>query len=115
MDKERRRRHIAALLLLIFAAFACGNTLCVHSHVNADGGVVTHSHPYLPSSGHSHSAAQLLTLAAVNAIGFESADGVAGIMAPQQLCTTVHAVAAPAAKCAAGLDTRSLRAPPVIA
>lgn len=69
--KERTRRLTAALLLAVFAAFACGNTMFTHSHVGADGGVVTHSHPYLPSAHHTHSAALLLTLSAFNGIAFD--------------------------------------------
>lgn len=113
--KERTRRWMAALLLVVFAAFACGNTLCVHTHVDKDGGVVTHSHPYLPSAHHSHSAAQLLTLAALNALSFDETAGAPAVQAPQQICTATAAAEMRAQLCAVLLKARSLRAPPAIA
>lgn len=54
----RKRRHTAILLLALFMAYSCCNTLFVHSHYCQDGWV-THSHPYLPGSHHSHSVAAL--------------------------------------------------------
>ena len=52
--KERTRRIAAALLLVVFAAF------------------VTHSHPYLPSSHHSHTSAQFETIGLINSLSFDS-------------------------------------------
>lgn len=52
-------------MLGVFAFFVCGNTLCLHSHRIGDYTVV-HSHPYLPSSNHSHSQQSLNTIAAFN-------------------------------------------------
>jgi len=71
--RERTRKILAALLLALFVAFVGANTLCTHTHIGPQG-MVTHSHPYLPSGHHSHSAAQFDTLAALNALNFESFD-----------------------------------------
>lgn len=69
--KERTRRIAAALLLVAFAAFVGGNTLCVHTH-SGPYGAVTHSHPYLPSSHHSHTSAQFETIGLINSLSFDS-------------------------------------------
>ncbi len=53
-------------MLSVFAFFVCGNTLCLHSHTIGDYTIV-HSHPYLPSSQHTHSQQSLNTIAALNA------------------------------------------------
>lgn len=42
------------------------NTAFVHTHLMSDGSAVSHSHPYLPSSQHSHSAASFLSIAQFN-------------------------------------------------
>lgn len=76
--KERTHRLIAAMLLALFVTFIGGNTLCVHTHVGPKG-IVTHSHPYLPSSQHSHTASQFDSLAAVNSLSFDNSDAPAAI------------------------------------
>ncbi len=47
--------------------FVFMNTVFVHTHFLSDGSAVSHSHPYLPSSHHSHSEASLLSIAQYNA------------------------------------------------
>lgn len=56
--KKRGRGNIIAIVLtVLFAAYYSGSTLFVHTHFIGFGrGTVTHSHPYLPDSHHSHSA-----------------------------------------------------------
>lgn len=39
----------------------------MHTHVGSDGRHITHSHPFIPSSGHTHSAMQLDQIAGFNA------------------------------------------------
>lgn len=38
----------------MFVNFMFSNTMFMHVHKDADGQPVTHSHPYIPSSGHTH-------------------------------------------------------------
>lgn len=38
----------------------------MHTHVGTDGRHITHSHPFIPSSGHAHSAMQLDQIAGFN-------------------------------------------------
>lgn len=114
--KERTRRLTAALLLAVFAAFACGNTMFTHSHVGADGGVVTHSHPYLPSAHHTHSATQLLTLTAFNGIAFDgAATGQGSFIPPVPVCREASRMTEAPRLYSAEMSARSLRAPPAVA
>lgn len=112
--KERTRKIAAAFLLILFAAFVGGNTLCVHTHIGP-AGAVTHSHPYLPSSSHTHSVAQFETLALLNATTFDPADTPLPAPAPRLL---VSEIAAPAAIGRAALPAAVLparRGPPALA
>ena len=73
---EKFRKLLAISLLLLFSMFVVGNILCIHTHQN-EGNIVVHSHPFLPSSQHSHTTSQLITLSIVNAISYYDYD-VAG-------------------------------------
>lgn len=46
--------------------FIFSNTVFIHSHTTDDGHTVTHSHPYLPSSHHSHSSQSLSLVSLLN-------------------------------------------------
>lgn len=46
-----------------------GGTLFYHSHESAEG-TVTHSHPYLPSAGHTHSGAALQLIGHLSSVIF---------------------------------------------
>lgn len=62
---DKRLRNIALAVLLVFTFFYCGNVFFMHIH--HDGGVsIVHSHPYLPSSHHSHNAGQYASIALAN-------------------------------------------------
>ncbi len=67
---EKLRRILAISLLLLFSMFTVGNIFCLHTH-QSEGRVVVHSHPFLPSSHHSHTSSQFVALAIVNAIAFD--------------------------------------------
>lgn len=43
------------------------NTVFVHTHLLDDGSAISHSHPYIPSSHHTHSCASLMSIAQFNA------------------------------------------------
>ncbi|MDE6288027.1 MAG: hypothetical protein K2M00_04495 [Muribaculaceae bacterium] len=60
-------RTVAAGLLLVFVNFMFANVVFMHTHSLDNGASITHSHPYLPSSQHSHSGAALDNIAAMNA------------------------------------------------
>lgn len=43
------------------------NTVFIHTHLLDDGSAISHSHPYIPSSHHTHSCALLMSIAQFNA------------------------------------------------
>lgn len=72
-------------MIAVFVNFVFANTVFVHTHQGLSGGVVTHSHPFQPSSQHGHNAQSFDQIAAFNA----AANSIEGAAAP--------ALAAPAA------------------
>lgn len=54
-------------MVCVFVNFVFSNTVFMHTHACIDGHSVTHSHPYLPTSHHSHSAQSLDQIASFNA------------------------------------------------
>ncbi len=64
---ERRSRHIAWFLLVLFAMFFCGNTLFIHTHRLFDGHTEVHSHPFMPGTAHSHSDSGFQAISHINA------------------------------------------------
>lgn len=64
--KKDLHKVLAALLIGVFVNFVFANTVFVHTHTGIDGGVVTHSHPYMPSGSHSHSSSSLSLVANFN-------------------------------------------------
>lgn len=99
--------------MVLFAAYYCGSTLFVHSHVTWQG-VVTHSHPYLPSAGHSHTDAQYGLISLLNLILLEPAAEQA---VPEAYASMTAVLQTPPAEEAAvpALRAASLRAPPFFA
>ena len=65
--KKIASKVFAVLLTCVFVNFVFMNTVFVHTHLMADGTAISHSHPYLPSSTHTHSAASLMSIAQFNA------------------------------------------------
>lgn len=66
-------RFLAILLTLLFAVYYSGSTLFIHTHI-INSGEITHSHPYLPDKGHSHSANEYEVLAALCDFSAEEID-----------------------------------------
>lgn len=63
-----RRKCFAALLLTVFLAYLCSNSLFTHIHLMEDA-VISHSHFYAGTPdkpGHSHSQAQISLIAALS-------------------------------------------------
>lgn len=59
------------LLIVVFAYYYVGNTAFVHTHV-VDHFLVTHSHPYLPGTHHSHTEAEWETVSWFNLLCLDS-------------------------------------------
>lgn len=62
-------KNISLFMIVVFAAFYCGNTVFIHSHLY-QGHRITHSHPYLPGDHHSHNAVQILFIAEGNTTAY---------------------------------------------
>lgn len=60
------KNTIAILLTALFVSYYGGTSLFTHTHTY-HWGKVTHSHPYVPSSGHTHSAAAIQLIAHLSA------------------------------------------------
>ena len=113
--RSKQAKIQAWLLLGIFAFFFCGNTLCLHTHI-IEGNKIVHSHPYIPSSHHSHSTQALESIAGFNAtlLAMQAADEIHCEPA-QQPC---HSIEQP--RCTTQPDSVLIfhsapRAPPCIA
>ena len=52
--------------MCVFVNFVFANTVFMHAHQLYDGRTVTHSHPYLPSSAHGHTADALALISQLN-------------------------------------------------
>ncbi|MEG2555913.1 MAG: hypothetical protein RSA53_07465, partial [Odoribacter sp.] len=107
--KKKVTQILKFLLLALFLSYYCESTLFVHTHV-FDWGTVTHSHPYLPNSGHTHTAGQCQSISFLSNIFFTLIDSIAFVVAVRILvrqhipcrCFSTRLVA----------DNCSLRAPP---
>ncbi|MDE5642556.1 MAG: hypothetical protein K2F74_04755 [Muribaculaceae bacterium] len=110
--KTKAAKILASLMLLVFVNFMFSNTVFIHSHHLAGGRTVTHSHPFQPSSHHSHSQQSLDLISSLNctAGSAEAVDCPPLSAAPQSYsllecqCRTIAATVAPA--------NASLRGPP---
>lgn len=88
--RERSCRHIASILLLVFALFVGANHLCMHSHLIEGVGYVTHSHPFMPGAEHSHSSQSVNTIGSINAGLFDNASAqLAGIVCYADLIESI--------------------------
>lgn len=72
--KEFFKRLFSILILVVFVNFVFSNVSYMHTHTLGDGSQVTHSHPYVPSSQHSHSSSQAGSITQANniAAGFDA-------------------------------------------
>ena len=61
MAIERRRGLFGALMLAVLLFNVTATTLFIHSH-DIEGREIVHSHPYNPSSAHSHTRGHILIL-----------------------------------------------------
>lgn len=65
--RQRFNDIFCGVVLCLFVNFVFANTVFIHTHHAADGRLITHSHPYLPSStNHTHSSVSLDSIAAFN-------------------------------------------------
>lgn len=109
---ERVRKIAASLLLAVFALFVGADTLCLHTHVT-DQGIVTHSHPYLPSASHTHSSSQFAGIAFVNAMVLnDNGCALSVIFRAPQPVATLSLPALPGKRLPAHISVYPRRGPP---
>lgn len=99
-------------MVCVFVNFVFSNTVFIHTHACIDGHSVTHSHPYLPSSHHSHSALSLDQIAGFNAAA-SAIEGSAATSVPAPARYFTVTAAGIVSDTAAGTPaTAALRGPP---
>ncbi|MEG0519394.1 MAG: hypothetical protein RR555_11115 [Bacteroidales bacterium] len=64
MKEIRKRQLFNYLLLALYICYYSESNFFFHTHT-FDWGTVTHSHPYIPSGGHTHSQTQCLVIASL--------------------------------------------------
>lgn len=111
---ESLRKIGVSLLLAVFALFVGANTFCIHTHVD-DGVIVAHSHPYLPSAHHTHSGAQMASVAIINALSFDDClGGVDFHSVPVADCGISLGFSVSEGFCLRSCDTAVRRGPPAL-
>ncbi|MEG1607309.1 MAG: hypothetical protein RR931_01395 [Mucinivorans sp.] len=65
--KKKLLKILSYALIALFLSYYAESTLFTHSHTFS-WGTVTHSHPYLPNGGHSHTATECQTISLLNNI-----------------------------------------------
>lgn len=110
--KGRAAKILSAALLLVFVNFMFSNTVFVHYHLLSEGKIVAHSHPYNPSSHHTHTAKALDLIASLN-LAAASADPTIPTPAPTiaQQCAVIENHYTDATTCDAHCSA-TLRGPP---
>lgn len=64
MKEKRTRQLFNYLLLALYICYYSESNFFFHTHT-FEWGTVTHSHPYIPSGGHTHSQTQCLAIASL--------------------------------------------------
>lgn len=98
------------LLAALFMSYYAGATLFTHTH-SFEGGSVTHSHPYVPSGNHTHSAASIHLINTLTLAG--ALLGVAVTLATVAVADVTYVVRALRRVIHTKLLHCPLRAPPV--
>lgn len=100
-------------MLVMFVNFMFSNIVFMHIHTGLDGGRVVHSHPYFPSSHHTHSAASLDIVAGFNAAAASAkSPGHTVLMMPHQRLIAIIEACMECEPVYVAVCSLSLRAPP---
>lgn len=67
--KSKTIKILKCLLVALLVSYYCESTLFFHKHT-FEWGTITHSHPYLPNEGHSHTATECQTIEALTNLIF---------------------------------------------
>lgn len=83
---EKIMKILRYAVIAIFVSYYAESTLFFHSHT-FEWGTVTHSHPYMPGSAHSHSSSECETIHSLNNILFTIVAAVAVFVTVVECCT----------------------------
>lgn len=112
MDGKLKQIGVA-LMLAVFVNFVFSNTVFLHSH-HIGHDIVTHSHPYLPSSHHGHTQQALDLISAFNAaVNAFDAESDAFVTAPTSFSYSFNNAPVNATRQGAAVYL-ALRAPPSV-
>ncbi len=89
--KKTLDRIFVSFVMLLFVNFMFSNAIFTHVHKDIDGRPIAHSHPYLPSGTHGHSAQSLDLISAFNTASIAS-NAVQNmyVSAPETSCSLIY-------------------------
>ncbi|MEG1644675.1 MAG: hypothetical protein RR279_02405 [Alistipes sp.] len=108
--RSKSLKILNCLLIALFVSYYAESTLFIHSHT-FEWGTVTHSHPYLPGGGHSHTAGACQTIHSLNTILFTLIAAFA-LSVPIVVCFLLHPLCLQSVAKHI-VENCSLRAPPL--
>lgn len=112
--KKLSARIFVTFVIVLFVNFMFSNSIFTHVHKGLDGKPVTHSHPYLPSSGHGHTGHSFDLIAGFNAAAVAvQGSGEAIVSVPDQICIHIRLCVSAGVK-PVRVPALSLRAPPCL-
>lgn len=114
MQKKRVYKFAVIALIGVFVSFMLANTVFIHSHSLADGTHISHSHPYNPSTGHTHSANALSLINAFNCTVISFQGLLPLVLALIASLVTIYSCGNIVDVSPKENSTASLRAPPVL-
>lgn len=110
-DRQLTQRLISVLVLALFLMFQAGTHAFVHLHT-VDGVTVAHSHPY-KGTAHTHTAAQIESIASVSEITTDEQGYTAPDFAPLLTSSLVISGHTVSAGHTPAVGRESLPSPPV--
>ncbi len=116
MRKENQiRRFLTVALIGVFINFMFVNTVFTHTHRLADGSLMSHSHPYQPSTSHGHSSSLLSLISGFNSAASAFQGMASTLLAAMPGITAIHYLCkAPQKIINEQYRIAPLRAPPVL-
>ncbi len=112
--RQQLNRFLAATVLVLFVNFMFSNIVFMHTHEDAEGRTIVHSHPYTHATGHTHSAQSYSQISGFNiAASSAQASGIYELDTPCPVITSGYAPSVLSGVPNSGCNVLSLRAPPV--
>lgn len=110
--KQSLTKFFGSLLLVMFVNFMFSNTIFMHVHKDVNGNPITHSHPYIPNSGHTHTGNTINLLSGMNMSALTAVSSASPMLStPETVLFKLISVSVTYA-CDNFISTFSLRGPP---